>query len=181
MLKKVREQRPTYNNNARITTSVSVSRLKLLYYSFFAKLYTLVGFCADSVLVNSSWTKSHIEGLWRLTAESRVQDEDLEATTVLQHRRLSLVYPPCNTLELQNMTFSMDAKMQALRKTHKKWDDMWQSQVNTNKSVTNASHNRVLFTANDPVEEIIQSMCGHRLIISVGQFRPEKDHLLQIR
>nr|POE86363.1 isoform 2 of gdp-man:man(3)glcnac(2)-pp-dol alpha-1,2-mannosyltransferase [Quercus suber] len=46
-------------------------------------MYGFVGSCAHLAMVNSSWTQSHIEKLWRIP------------------HRTKRVYPPCGTLGLQ--------------------------------------------------------------------------------
>lgn len=43
----------------------------------------MVGACAHLVMVNSSWTQSHIEKLWKIP------------------ERIKRVYPPCDTSGLQ--------------------------------------------------------------------------------
>lgn len=93
----------------------TISSIKLVYYQLFAKLYGLVGWFADSIMVNSSWTEEHIIALWK--------------------RPLSTykVYPPCDTSDLQSLPLERQTK---------------------NKSVK---------------------------IISLAQFRPEKDHPLQLK
>ncbi|KAL9304118.1 hypothetical protein ACSQ67_021381 [Phaseolus vulgaris] len=83
MLSRVRERSLMYNNDALITKSVWLSRCKIVYYTFFSCLYGIAGSCAHLAMVNSSWTKSHIENLWR------VPD------------RIKRVYPPCDTSGLQ--------------------------------------------------------------------------------
>jgi len=120
MLARVREQRPSYNNDARIAQSVSSSYLKLMYYKCIAVLYSLAGFFASSVVVNSSWTEGHISELWGCSSS---QDEGGGG-------RLTRIYPPCNTTNL-------------LRRR--------------------------------PDESKREN-----IILSVGQFRPEKDHALQL-
>ena len=49
----------------------------------FAYLYSLVGSFADVVMVNSTWTKSHIDQLWRVNSK--------------------IVYPPCDTASLTKL------------------------------------------------------------------------------
>ncbi|WVZ16672.1 hypothetical protein V8G54_009654 [Vigna mungo] len=83
MLSRVRDRSLMYNNDALITKSVWLSRCKIVYYTFFSCLYGIVGSCAHLAMVNSSWTKSHIESLWK------VPD------------RIKRVYPPCDTSGLQ--------------------------------------------------------------------------------
>lgn len=82
MLSLVREQRPSYNNGAWISSSIAVSRLKLAYYQAFALFYGLVGSLASVVMVNSSWTRRHIDALWKLSSPA-------------------VVFPPCDTSELE--------------------------------------------------------------------------------
>ena len=63
--------------------SIWLSRCKILYYTIFSWLYGLVGSCAHLVMVNSSWTKSHIVNIWKIP------------------ERTKRVYPPCDTSALQ--------------------------------------------------------------------------------
>lgn len=63
--------------------SIWLSRCKILYYTIFSLLYGLVGSCAHLVMVNSSWTKSHIVNIWKIP------------------ERTKRVYPPCDTSALQ--------------------------------------------------------------------------------
>lgn len=144
MLQRVREQRPAHNNDGIISGSVSISAAKLGYYQLFAIAYTIVGSFADKVMVNSSWTESHISQLWRLQIDPKKgplqhnTDQDPsryeKKQTGGQGYRKSLVklYPPCNTTHLQGIPLGH----QESRK---------------------------------------------RLVLSIGQFRPEKDHLLQLK
>lgn len=85
-----------------------VSNVKLIYYRLFAMLYSIVGRYATVVMVNSSWTRDHIQQLWKGQAH--------------------VVFPPCDTEELEKLPL------------------------------------------------------GHRedLIISISQFRPEKQHKRQV-
>lgn len=121
MLQRVHEARPSYNNDSSITSSTTLTSAKLLYYKAFAALYSLAGYCADVVMVNSSWTKGHVDALWGAPL------------SLGQTRPGALVvFPPCNTTQLQ------------------------QAPLDTT-----------------------QRLCS-RVLVSVGQFRPEKDHRLQL-
>lgn len=68
-----------------------LSRCKVVYYTLFSWLYGLVGSSAHLAMVNSSWTRSHIESLWKIP------------------RRTKRVYPPCDTSSLQVYSFSGSA------------------------------------------------------------------------
>jgi alpha-1,2-mannosyltransferase len=117
MLQKVRDQRPTYNNNKYITGSTTISTMKLLYYQIFAILYSAVGRCADLAIVNGSWTENHIRSLW-------------SSSRWISNVKIVKIFPPCNTEEFSKVDISK------------------------------------------PRQEVI---------VSIGQFRPEKDHALQIK
>ncbi|MCD7460695.1 asparagine-linked glycosylation protein [Datura stramonium] len=83
MLSRVRGRSLMYNNDSLIAKSEILSRFKVIYYTLFSWLYSIVGSCAHLAMVNSSWTQSHIEKLWRIRA------------------RIRRVYPPCDTSRLQ--------------------------------------------------------------------------------
>ncbi|CAL4905575.1 unnamed protein product [Urochloa decumbens] len=83
MIGRVKQRSSMYNNDSRIAGSTWLSRCKILYYTIFSWLYGLVGSCAHLVMVNSSWTKSHIVNIWKIP------------------ERTKRVYPPCDTSALQ--------------------------------------------------------------------------------
>ncbi|CAM0949316.1 unnamed protein product [Alopecurus aequalis] len=83
MVQRVKQRNSMYNNNSRISGSIWLSRCKILYYTIFSWLYGLVGSCAHLVMVNSSWTRSHIVNTWKVP------------------ERTKRVYPPCDTSALQ--------------------------------------------------------------------------------
>ncbi|EPY51595.1 alpha-1,2-mannosyltransferase Alg11 [Schizosaccharomyces cryophilus OY26] len=62
-----------------------VSKVKGAYWRWFAKIYSQAGRHADFVMTNSSWTQNHIASLW---------GKDIN---------LSVVFPPCNTSELEKV------------------------------------------------------------------------------
>lgn len=114
MLRRVQNRVYSHNNQNYVVKNPFLTWLKLLYYRIFAKLYSVVGRCSQTVMVNSSWTENHIVNLWDVPFKT--------------HR----VYPPCEVNHLKNLQF----------------------------------------TGSDN-EKIV--------ILSVGQFRPEKDHPLQLQ
>ena len=124
MLNKVRDRRPSYNNDAAISSSATVSNLKLAYYHCIAFAFRLAGQCVDLCFVNSSWTEAHMKHMWRPFFRGTLGTVKL--------------YPPCNTACLQ-----------------------LQSGYSLNGGVATTKRERI--------------------ILSVAQFRPEKDHLLQLK
>lgn len=83
MLQRVKDRTSLYNNDDRIAKSLWLSRAKLFYYKVVAYLYGLAGRCTHLAMVNGSWTRDHIEKLWRIP------------------KRIVRVYPPCDTGSLQ--------------------------------------------------------------------------------
>lgn len=116
MLQVVKDGSQTYNNNSNISRSVFLTQLKVGYYNLFAFLYGLAGSCSQRVLVNSTWTRNHIDTIWK------------------KSHRTFIVYPPCDITDLASMPLN---------------------------------------------ENILNSKVYN--IVSVNQFRPEKNHELQIK
>lgn len=110
MLSLVWARRPSYNNNSRITANPFISYAKLIYYTLFAIGYGIVGSMADLTMVNSTWTKGHIQQLWKLAG------------------KINVLFPPVDTMSLKDLPLVKRGN----------------------------------------------------IIISIGQFRPEKDHALQL-
>lgn len=84
MFQRVYERRAQYNNDARLANNWLWTTGKLIYYHIFAKMYGFCGSYADVVMVNSTWTKGHIEQLW--------------------HTEADIVYPPCDTESLNELS-----------------------------------------------------------------------------
>ncbi|KAF9433729.1 asparagine-linked glycosylation protein [Entomortierella beljakovae] len=77
MIGRVASRESAYNNASEVSSSKFYTYLKLVYYRFFALLYSFVGAFAHIVMTNSSWTKGHIDSLWNIKS--------------------TIVYPPCDT------------------------------------------------------------------------------------
>lgn len=116
MLDKVTQRTQTFNNQRIIAKSPMLTFFKLWYYRIFAALYGLAGKFSDIVMVNSTWTKNHIDKIWKMPEKTY------------------LVYPPCDIEEF-----------------------------------------RSILTSRESLEP------DYYNILSIAQFRPEKDHPLQIR
>ena len=126
MFRSVREKSPIYTIMNGIASHHTISYFKNLYYQIFAFAYGLAGRCADDVMVNSTWTRKHIENLWtrRLINSRLVSQVDMSKKLCIQ-----TLYPPCNVSALIKI----------------------------------------------PIRR------RYRIILSVGQFRLEKNHSLQLR
>jgi len=109
MLQKVQDHTSILRKRGVYSKNTIWNMGKLIYYRAFAKIYGYCGNFADIVMVNSTWTKGHIESLWNRDAD--------------------IVYPPCDTERFSEL----------------------------------------------PIEN------RERYIASLAQFRPEKDHMLQLQ
>lgn len=106
----------SFNNRQIFVRSPLLRAVKLIYYRMMAYLYGLAGRYSDIVMVNSSWTQSHIDSLWKIKSH--------------------VVYPSCGVESFK--------------------------EVNGSRSSNSKGDSKALD------------------IISVAQFRPEKEHHLQI-
>ncbi|KAG0347612.1 asparagine-linked glycosylation protein [Podila humilis] len=77
MIGRVASRESAHNNDAKVASSPLYTALKLGYYRAFALLYSLAGSFCHIVMTNSSWTKGHIDSLWKIKS--------------------TVVYPPCDT------------------------------------------------------------------------------------
>ncbi|KAF8817058.1 mannosyltransferase [Phlegmacium glaucopus] len=136
MLARVKSRQKWHTNTDDISSSTTLSRAKLLYYRLFMYYYALSLRTASFLMVNSSWTKNHVDSILQ---HSDVLLDAMHMLTPLffikffalrnAPQTAKLVYPPCDTREMAKF------------------------------SLTNRE----------------------RIILSVAQFRPEKDHAMQLR
>lgn len=66
MLDKVSNREAAHNNSLIVAKSSFLSSIKHSYYKLFAFLYGLAGKTSECVMVNSTWTKNHIDSLWNV-------------------------------------------------------------------------------------------------------------------
>ena len=87
MLLRVKKREASYNNRQAVSRSRVLSLAKATYYQLFSYWYGFCGGCADVCMVNSSWTKGHVEEIfwWR------------------GNRATTLVYPPCDCTALSTV------------------------------------------------------------------------------
>ncbi|KAJ3132126.1 asparagine-linked glycosylation protein [Geranomyces variabilis] len=83
MLRKVSSKEADFNHSAVVARSPLLTRLKKWYYIAFAMAYGFVGRRANVVMVNSTWTRNHINQIWSSPQPA------------------SVVFPPCDTLNLR--------------------------------------------------------------------------------
>ncbi|KAF8877139.1 mannosyltransferase [Gymnopilus junonius] len=135
MLARVKSRQRWHTNTGAISSSEILSRAKLLYYRFFMYYYALSLRTANFLMVNSSWTKNHVDSILRYSDDlldliHLFPPQVVIKLFTLQNAPVSarIVYPPCDTREMAKFPL-----------TPRK-----------------------------------------RVILSVAQFRPEKDHQAQL-
>lgn len=164
MLQRVWLRRPGYNNSSWITSHPLSTHLKHIYYRLFAVLYGWAGRSCDRVLANSSWTRDHLVRLgWGGHIASK-NNNNSKSSSSNSESGIGLMYPPCGPADhspYSSNTSDIDDD-----------DDGWGKDEEC----------RLLF--NPPIPITSDNNNKHKkplVILSVGQFRPEKDHLLQLR
>lgn len=90
MLLRVRRREAAFNNSQLLASNGIFSYLKLIYYQLFGYWYGFCGGFANVCMVNSSWTRNHVETIWWLGNAPL------------------LVYPPCDTVALQKIPLERD-------------------------------------------------------------------------
>jgi alpha-1,2-mannosyltransferase len=87
MLRVVSQGIESFNNRAIYAQNPWYRSIKLFYYQTFAAMYRYAGQCVDRAMVNSTWTKGHIDTIWAIPA------------------RTSIVYPPCDVHAMASFAF----------------------------------------------------------------------------
>ncbi|KAF9568744.1 mannosyltransferase [Agrocybe pediades] len=136
MLARVKSRTEWHTNRNDVTSSAILSSFKLLYYRLFMYYYALSLQTANFLMVNSSWTKNHVDSILQHSDALIDVLHWLPPLNVVKFltsrnapRTARIVYPPCDTRE------------------------MAQFQLTPRKQI----------------------------VLSVAQFRPEKDHRAQLQ
>jgi glycosyltransferase involved in cell wall biosynthesis len=184
MLQLVREQRPTYNNDKTIAGIKSISSIKLVYYRIFAAMYSFVGYFADDVMVNSSWTEGHIASLWGREKDPRKVRTGVSTPVVTPMKGSH------NTSGKDNSSSNLEMKESVSGEGNDGNNSSIAGGTSTANTggLTRRGERRPLVKLYPPCNTSVlqwipmgDSYARRRVILSVGQFRPEKDHMLQLR
>jgi alpha-1,2-mannosyltransferase len=165
MLDAVRHGRAQFNNTGAIARSGALTRLKLLYYRAFAALYAAAARCNAFTVANGSWTRAHLASVWGVPTEA-----------------VPIVFPPCKTAPIDRYRVDLDAAAAGSCPAHG---------LTTRPDAVRAVAASLLDPAFQPPDspdarafpELARVPDFHRrpAALSLGQFRPEKNHPLQLR
>ena len=152
MIARVATRSDMYNNRPAVARSYLLSAAKLAYYRLFAVAYGACGRYAACVAANSSWTAAHLRRLWRVDG-------------------IRVVYPPCDVAGLTDFSLSD------------------RSGGDIQGGIRGGIRGGRGVKGVEGVEGVegggggggIKGTGEGPYVVSVGQFRPEKDHALQLR
>ena len=171
MLQAVAERRPGYNNSSVIAQSSLLTYFKLTYYKSVAWLYGNAGRVSSLTLVNSRWTKNHIDSVWGLRRiHSLEENEEINMNADKNNS---------NGQYHRKRSSSLSSSSSSAAGISKRQD---QPSKDSSVSLSQCSESVVVFPPCNTVDLESLPLGGRlRRVISIAQFRPEKDHPLQLR
>ena len=110
MLARVKSRKKWHTNADSISSSPVLTSAKLLYYRLFMYYYSLSLQRASFLMVNSSWTKNHIDAILQ-HSDLLLDAVHLFLPSLLLRNALrtsKIVYPPCDTKEMAR--FSLEGR-----------------------------------------------------------------------
>ncbi|KAI5480410.1 UDP-Glycosyltransferase/glycogen phosphorylase [Pseudohyphozyma bogoriensis] len=161
MLNRVQSRKAGHTNTSFIANSFVMTHFKLLYYQAFAKLYTMCLRQTDVLMVNSSWTYNHINLLlhpnappYPFNGPAATATPEAEPATAEGLRNRKKGAP------------AAEAAQPAQQETRMK----------------KASEPRIVFPPCDTVALAkLPVEMRERIVLSLAQFRPEKEQDVQLR
>ncbi|KXN80614.1 GDP-Man:Man(3)GlcNAc(2)-PP-Dol alpha-1,2-mannosyltransferase [Leucoagaricus sp. SymC.cos] len=125
MLARVRSRKSWHTNTSAISSSAFLSKLKLLYYRIFMYYYATSLRTASFLMVNSSWTKNHIDSILQyhdILLDTLHLSPPFVITNLLTGvvyprkgkppTSARIVYPPCDTREMSS--FDLTGRQQII-------------------------------------------------------------------
>ncbi|GAA5886702.1 hypothetical protein JCM6882_005863 [Rhodosporidiobolus microsporus] len=184
MLQRVRLRQAGHTNPSHVARSWVLSSLKLLYYSLFASAYSWSLARADVVMVNSTWTKRHIDTLLG-SSSANVDEEDpvsasspsstadaatskSSAKSELRQRRA----PEASTAPSSTSTLTSSAPAPRRRRSRPLTATTVYPPCDTS-SLSSLPLSTAQRTSSNNERRIT--------LFSLAQFRPEKEHPTQLR
>ncbi|CAD6886605.1 unnamed protein product [Tilletia controversa] len=158
MLERVKNRTAGHTNDASVAGSKWKTVAKLIYYHIFAYAYSYSLSRADAVVANSSWTKAHLDSLLFGKPRRQARPKPVLASS---------------------STSTSTSDSTGLAKTNKKSAVQWKSKKAV--EIVYPPCDTTAFSA-FPLEGPAEGESREAgLIVSLAQFRPEKEHATQIR
>ncbi|KAM0790159.1 hypothetical protein ACM66B_005478 [Microbotryomycetes sp. NB124-2] len=172
MLRRVQSRQAGHTNTSMVASSTLLSAVKLVYYILFAELYSVCLRRADVLMVNSTWTRVHIDHLLKpfgyrddVEHEEEVSEPQRYANG---HVETEAVSTGVSTLVQQSSSLRQRESTNPV--------------ATATATLSRFRKSRILYPPCDTTKlaqlplEIRES-----LILSVAQFRPEKEHEVQLK
>ncbi|EFP77086.1 asparagine-linked glycosylation protein [Puccinia graminis f. sp. tritici] len=168
MLQRVSRRNSAHNNSSTISNSVVLSYAKLIYYIIFAELYSFCLRQAHHLMVNSSWTKNHIDRLlqpWLYRDEVESEETPQDWTTSSDPSQSKSLKPGGLRLRIPSTKDERNDTTNIPKRKSRKF-----------------VRSTVVYPPCD-VESFLDFPISPRklTILSISQFRPEKDQGTQIK
>ncbi|WAQ81452.1 hypothetical protein PtA15_1A793 [Puccinia triticina] len=174
MLKRVSSRNSAHNNSSTISNSLALSYAKLVYYIIFAELYSLCLRQAHHLMVNSSWTKNHIDRLLKPWIYRHEEDAEETEETAKDWTRSSNPPQSCESQKLDGLRLRIPASDPSAENGQNKT-------INIPTKKRKFDQATVVYPPCD-VQSFVDFPISPRTstILSISQFRPEKDQATQI-
>ncbi|SCV73700.1 BQ2448_6130 [Microbotryum intermedium] len=168
MLRRVSERKQGHTNTSLVASSAILTHFKLLYYVIFAELYSICLRQSTVLMVNSTWTKNHIDHLlkpfgYRDDVEPDLPSKDASANSAA--------------------TSSVEAIASHGATIRKRGESSTSSSATSSLAPTRFRSSRIVYPPCDTVSlsSLPLQPREPNMILSLAQFRPEKDHPLQLK
>ncbi|GAA5874450.1 hypothetical protein JCM1840_000784 [Sporobolomyces johnsonii] len=171
MLRRVELRQAGHTNPSHVARSWVLSTLKLWYYRLFALLYSTCLAQADVIMVNSTWTKRHVDSLLLGESAASGDEEENQAPSQLDGTSSSSTATPAARLRQRRLTPPSSSPSLSC--------------PSSRPSPRPRTRTHLLYppcsTASFSSFPLSPPSRSPRTILSLAQFRPEKEHPLQLR
>ncbi|BGP18198.1 asparagine-linked glycosylation protein [Rhodosporidiobolus nylandii] len=175
MLSRVRNRQAGHTNPSRVARSWVLSTGKLIYYTLFARLYSYSLSHADVIMLNSTWTKRHIDALLGIPSSSATPSAEPLSSPASSSSSATYALPPSKSEPSLRSRASPSSTPPA-------------PAVGQAAPLARAK-TRILYPpcptsslSSLPLSTSLRTQRGTRInLFSLAQFRPEKEHPTQLR
>lgn len=180
MLSRVRSRTAGHTNPSSVASSAILSRAKLVYYTLFARAYAWCLEKADTVMVNSTWTKRHVVQLLGDEGEEEDEEEDRAAGDTLAADGVGA--PPQDNEMRRRRTAPEAAAASPPQTASSPPQPRPRPRPRPRVQTVYPPCDTAALTAFPcTTSSRVPSPTAPILILSLAQFRPEKEHATQLR
>ncbi|KAK4048170.1 asparagine-linked glycosylation protein [Microbotryomycetes sp. JL221] len=173
MLRRVQSREIGHTNAAAVAHSSVLSTVKLIYYIIFAELYSFCLRRANVLMVNSTWTKNHIDHLLKPFGYRDDVEEHDEAQS-----------SKCDSTRVTGNASDRPEQHSSLRQRPTTASTTPPAPLQSHSAPSSPRYKRstILYPPCDTVAlSQLPIEARESIILSVAQFRPEKEHEVQLK